>query len=222
MTSRYSLHTVADLRERFSLSIGLPKGIKPSYNIHPTSQAPVVLHKDTYTVVEQMSWGLVPKGTKNTNTVFRYKTHTVPSEKILTKHSWETAVRYNRCLVPANGFYQLEGKGDEKQAYYIQIKDAPIFAFAGIYSSWEEEGATYASYSIITTEASYEPYNSSGRMPIILSQSDEARWLDTSITDANALFDMLRPTSNQQLLISQVSPDIHSLKIDSPKLIMPL
>ena len=116
MISRYSLYTTADLSDRFSLKDGLPKGVKPHYNIHPTLQAPVIVNNGSHPTVERMGWGLVPKGAKDTNSVFRYKTYNVPSEKILAKHSWEIAVRHNRCLVPANGFFQLVGKGDEKQA----------------------------------------------------------------------------------------------------------
>lgn len=222
MISRYSLYTTADLRDRFALEDGLPKGIKPRYNVHPTLQVPVVVRQNDRTVVEQMSWGLTPKGAKNTNSVFRYKTYNVPSEKILTKHSWETAVRHNRCLVPANGFYQLAGQGDERRAQYIQLKDAPLMAFAGIYSTWDDAGVARSTYSIITSEAPHLLRNFSDRMPIILSQNEEARWLDTSITDATALFDMLRPVASERLLVTEVGPEIHSLKIDTPKLITSL
>jgi putative SOS response-associated peptidase YedK len=222
MISRYSLYTTADIRDRFVLADGLPKGIKPRYNISPTLQTPVIINRNNRAVAEQMGWGLTPKGVKDTNSVFRYKTYNVPSEKIFTKHSWATAVEHNRCLVPANGFYQLLGKGDERQAYYIQQKNIPIFAFAGIYSSWDDEGVTRSTFSIITSDAPDSLRHIGDRMPVILSQSDETRWLDTSITDTNSLFDMLRPISSEQILIAEVGIDIHSPKIDTPKLITPL
>jgi putative SOS response-associated peptidase YedK len=222
MISRYSLYTTADLRDRFALASGLPKGIRPRYNIYPTLQAPVIVNQNNHAVVEQMGWGLVPKGTKNTNSVFRYKTFNVPSEKILAKHSWEMAVRHSRCLVPANGFYHLVGQGNEKQAYYIKVKDTPLFAFAGIYSTWDDDGTARSTYSIITSEASHSLEHIADRMPIILSQSEEARWLDPSVVDANALFDMIRPISGDKIVVTEVGADIHSLKIDAPKLIAPL
>lgn len=222
MISRYSLYTTADLRDRFPLTSGLPKGVKPHYNVHPTLQSPVIVSRDGNIVAEQMGWGLVPKGAKDTNSVFRYKTFNVPSEKVLAKHSWETAVRHSRCLVPANGFYQLVGQGNEKHAYYLQLKGVPLFAFAGIYSTWDDNGTARSTYSVITSDAPYSLRQLGDRMPIILSKDEEARWLDTSVTDANALFDMLRPISSEQLLVSEVSADIHSLKIDTPKLITPL
>jgi len=222
MISRYSLYTTADLRDRFALASGLPKGVRPRYNIHPTLQAPVIVSQNGDKKVEQMGWGLIPKGAKNTNSVFRYKTYNVPSEKILAKHSWEAAVRHHRCLVPANGFYQLVGKGDEKQAYYMQLKNDPLFAFAGIYSTWDDAGIAQSTYSIITSEAPHSLRHIGDRLPIVLSQNEEARWLDTAVTDASDLFDMLRPISSEQLLITKVGPDIHSLKIDSPRLITSL
>lgn len=222
MISRYSLYSTADLRDRFALASGLPKGIRPRYNIYPTLQAPVIVNQNNHAVVEQMGWGLVPKGTKNTNSVFRYKTFNVPSEKILAKHSWEMAVRHSRCLVPANGFYQLVGQGNEKRAYYVKVKDTPLFAFAGIYSTWDDDGVARSTYSIITSDAPHSLEHIADHMPIILSHSEEARWLDTSVTDANALFDMLRPISSDKLVVAEVGADIHSLKIDRPKLISPL
>lgn len=207
MISRYSLYTIADLRDRFALASGVPKGVKPRYNISPTLKVPVIVGEQP--VVELMTWGLIPKGAKDTNSVFRYKTYNVPSEKILAKHSWEIAVRHSRCLVPANGFYQLVGQGNEKQAYYIQLKDTPMFALAGIYTKWENAaGEVQASYSIITSEAPHSLRHIADRMPIILSQSEEARWLDVSVTDASALFDMLRPISSEQMLVTEVGYDI--------------
>ncbi|MDN5274773.1 MAG: hypothetical protein JWP06_674 [Candidatus Saccharibacteria bacterium] len=222
MISRYSLYTTSDIRDRFVLASGLPKGIKPRYNISPTLQVPVIVSRGDGVVAEQMGWGLTPKGVKDTNSVFRYKTYNVPSEKIFTKHSWATAVEHNRCLVPANGFYQLVGKGDERQAYYIQQKDTPLFAFAGIYSSWDDAGVTRSTFSIITSDVPDSLRHIGDRMPVILSQSDETRWLDTSIIDTSSLFGMLRPISSEQILVTEVGIDIYSPKIDSPKLIAPL
>jgi putative SOS response-associated peptidase YedK len=59
-------------------------------------------------------------------------------------------------------------------------------------------------------------------MPVILSQSDETRWLDTPITNTSSLFGMLRPLSSEQILVAEVGTDIYSPKIDTPKLITPL
>lgn len=219
MISRYALYDIAGISKRFNLTQGLPKGIKPHYNISPTKDAPVIVNVDGVRTIQPMKWGLVAKGAKDTNSVFRYKTYNIPSESILSRHSWEQAVRERRCLVPANGFYQLNGSG-KKRAYYTQPESKSLIAFAGVHSSWEDPGGiTHGTYSIITTEASSDEFGPTSRTPVIIRAEDEARWLDPSITDANAIYDMLRPQADEQLMTYEVSPVVHSPKPNQPGLI---
>ena len=219
MISRYALYNIAELGNRFNLTEGLPKGVKPHYNNSPTISAPVIINHDGARIIKLMKWGLVAKGAKDTNSVFRYKTYNIPSENIFSRHSWELAVRQSRCLVPANGFYELNGSG-KKRAYYAQLKDKSLFAFAGIYSSWQDpQGVVHGTYSVITTEATQDMPDSSSRMPVIIKREDEARWLDPSVTDANSLYDMLRPYPNGLLEVHEVSPAVHSPKPNQPSLI---
>jgi putative SOS response-associated peptidase YedK len=220
MISRYTLYDIAEISKRFSLIQGLPKGIKPDYNISPTKSAPVIISVDGARVIQHMKWGLVAKGAKDTNSVFRYKTYNIPSENILHRHSWEQAVRDRRCLVPANGFYQLNGSG-KKRAYYTQPDSKSLVAFAGVYSSWEDpDGIVHGTYSIITAEArSSEVLGSNSRAPIIIRTEDEARWLDPSITDASSIYDMIRPQPDEHFTTYEVDPAVHSPKQSRPQLI---
>src|SRR5690606_15936994 len=113
----------------------------------------VIISDEDVTLVKSMKWGLVAQGAKDTNSVFRYKTYNIPSEKILSRHSWERAVREKRCLIPANGYYLLNGSG-KKRAKYVQANDDELFAFAGVYGSWQDpEGVTHGTFSIITIES---------------------------------------------------------------------
>ncbi|KKW03636.1 MAG: hypothetical protein UY35_C0005G0084 [Candidatus Saccharibacteria bacterium GW2011_GWC2_48_9] len=201
MISRYALYTTADLSKRFDIPDGLPKGIKPSYNISPTVSAPVVTATDGKRAVSLMKWGLVAKGAKDTNSVFRYKTYNISSENILSRHSWERAVRESRCLVPANGFYELNGSG-KKLAYYVQPGDQELVAFAGVHSSWQDpEGVTHGTFSVITIDATSE-------MPEF-----------STVTDTSSLYDMLRPCPRGFLALHEVGAAIHSPKPDTPNLI---
>lgn len=222
MISRYALYTTSDLTDRFHLEGGLPKGTKPSYNISPTVTAPVIVSDDGKPALKRMKWGLIAKGAKDTNSVFRYKTYNIPSEKIFSRHSWEQAVRERRCLVPVNGFYELNERG-KKQAYYVQTNDKALFSLAGIYSSWEDpEGITHGTFSVITIEANAGMPESSSRMPIIIKQEDEARWIDPTVGDMGSLYDMLRAYPSDQLKVIEVSPAVHSPKASGPTLIASL
>jgi putative SOS response-associated peptidase YedK len=222
MISHYALYDISDLSNRFQLTEGLPKGVKPHYNNSPTISAPVILSSEGARVAKLMKWGLVAKGAKDTNSVFRYKTYNIPSENIFSRHSWAIAVRESRCLVPANGFYELNGSG-KKRAYYVQPKDKSLFAFAGVYSSWQDpEGTVHGTYSVITTEATDDMPDVSIRMPIIIKPEDEARWLDPTVTDVNSIYDMLRPYPSGLLAAHEVNPAVHSPKPNQPSLIEPL
>lgn len=218
MIDRYALYEIENLRDRFQLGSGVPKGVKKHYNISPTQTNPVVVSRDNKPEVELMKWGFIPHGAKDTNSVFRYKTFNARSEGIFEKPSWQQAIRTRRCLVPANGFYQWKSASDGKKAFFVRLNDQALFAFAGIYSSWiDPDGVECGTYTIITTEAS-----NGIRNPIILRPGDEAQWLDPTIDDANTLYASMRPYSEDMFSTIQVSQDVNSLKVDKPHLITPL
>lgn len=221
MISRYALYETALLKDRFDLNEGLPKGIKPHYNIYPTMEAPIVIKRGESIVAERMKWGLMAKGATDVNSIFRYKTFNVPSEKILSKHSWETAIRQNRCLVPANGFYIMTENQGIKHASYVKIKDQSLFALAGIYRSWQDpSGEEYGTYSVITIDSVMSNRMGSQRMPIIIRRDEESRWIDPAVNDVNSLYDMLRAYSTEQLDITEVSARVFSSKEDNPEFIV--
>jgi len=219
MISRYALFNTADVSNYFHIAGGMPKGVKPSYNLSPASNAPVIVNEGGTHTIKLMKWGLMAQGAKDTNSIFRYKTYNIPSEKIMSRHSWERAVRERRCLVPADGFYELNGSG-KKRAFYIQPNDKALLSFAGVYSSWEDpDGTAHGTFSIVTIEATDDMPGVSGRMPVIIKREDEARWLDPSVSDLSSLYDMLRPYPQGLLTAYEVGAAVHSPKPNTPNLI---
>jgi putative SOS response-associated peptidase YedK len=61
MCGRYEYHPqeFSDLRIQFNLDIDLPE-FKPSYNIAPGQQLPVILRDGDHNKVKLMKWDLVP------------------------------------------------------------------------------------------------------------------------------------------------------------------
>lgn len=220
MVSRYAIYDIAEISNRFGLTDGLPKGVKPQYNVSPTTGASVIIGHEGGRISKLMKWGLVAKGAMDTNSVFRYKTYNIASEKIFSRHSWELAVRQSRCLVPANGFYELNGD-DENRAYYAQPEDKSLLAFAGVYSSWQDpEGIVHGTYSIITTDADHNLSHFGSRLPVIIKPEDEDRWLDPTVDDANILYGMLLRSYSSDLPTSyEVDSVVRSSKSNQPSLI---
>ena len=129
------------------------------------------------------NWGLIPFWAKNDN--LKKSTLNARIETLTEKPAFKNSV-YNRCLIIANGYYEwqwLDEKGKNKQKYLITAPKEVIFAFAGIYSTWNDPntGNSLDTFTIVTTRANAlmsEIHNNKERMPVILSQQDRQTWLD--------------------------------------------
>ena len=223
MTARYALFEIGNLRDRFALVNGVPSGTKRNYNISPTGSAPVIVARNGTPEIERMKWGFIPKNAKDNNSVFRYKTHVVRSEVIFSKPTWEKAIRHQRCLVPANGFYEWHASEHSKTPYFIQLQNRPLFAMAGVYSSWvDPDGKEWGTYSVITIDSHSSQLHAKAVRPIILDESDEAKWLDAEVDDIGTLYSVMREYTDDELTITKVSDAINSRKSNSPDLIAPV
>lgn len=223
MTSRYALYEIETLRDRFQLPAGVPSGTKRHYNISPTAGGNVIILKDGQRTLERMKWGFIPQNAQDANSVFRYKTYVARSEAIFSKATWEKAVRHQRCLVPANGFYEWHISNNEKIPYFIHQRDETLFAMAGVYSSWTDPaGKEWGTYSIITIDSHSSSLHTKVVRPIVLSRADEALWLDPTIDDMSTLYSMMKSYTDDTLTIDRVSDKINSTKINTPELIVPV
>lgn len=220
MTSRYALYETDKIRDRFACDTGLPRGVKPHYNISPVQEVPVVLQRDGQRVVERMIWGLVPVGARDTNSVFRYKTFAAKSEGILDRPALRTALRSQRCIISVNGFYEWKNLPSGKRPFYIRTKTHELFGLAGLYSEWTDPaGVTHGVCTVLTIDSEADDDMTPSRLPIIIEQADEVGWLDPSIGDLSTLFRIMRPVEASTLEIIPVSDAVNSTKPDSPDLI---
>lgn len=220
MTSRYALYEIDKLRDRFALDVGLPRGVKPHYNISPVQEVPVVVSREGKRVVERMIWGFIPVGAKDTNSVFRYKTFAVRSEKILETHTYRTAVRSQRCLIPTNGFYEWKQAPSGKQPFYLRPRTHELAGLAGIYSEWTDpEGVAHGVCAVITIDSESDNDTIPSRLPVIVDRDDETDWLNPEVSDLSSLFRIMRPYGASKLEIIAVSDAVNSTKVDTPNLI---
>lgn len=128
------------------------------------------------------NWGLIPFWSKNDQ--LKKSTLNARIESLGEKPAFRNSVN-NRCLVIANGYYEwqwMDEKGKNKQKYLITAAREEIFAFAGIYSHWDDtvSGKRLSSYSIVTTNANElmsEIHNNKQRMPVVLHPRDHSAWL---------------------------------------------
>jgi putative SOS response-associated peptidase YedK len=190
---------------------------KPNYNITPGMNMPVVVSHSPNSI-ERMRWGLIPYWAKDKN--IGYKMINARAETIAIKPSFNKPLRTQRCLIPANGFYEWQKKDTNKIPYFIHLPDNALFAFAGIYDVWQDtDGQEVKSYSIITTQANSAVSPIHDRMPVILDKDEERDWLNSDIAEPEHIIQLLDSFSDAKLQAHGVSTQVNSPKNNSKDLI---
>jgi putative SOS response-associated peptidase YedK len=199
------------LEERFGVDAG---GIllAPEYNIAPSEDCPVVTVEGDRRVIGLMRWGLVPAWAEDVK--IGYRMINARGETVAGKQSFKTLLKKSRCLVPASGFYEWKKRaGGGKTPYFFGLKGGAPFAFAGLWTVWragkEDE---LRSFTIITTSANEIMAPVHDRMPVILHEKDEARWLDPEPGKPEDLLPLLAPYPSDEMECWEVSPYVNSWK----------
>ena len=156
--------------------IELPPLFHQRYNIAPT-QTVGIIRQDRPERTDESIWGL--KNRRDGSMIINARGETL-TERPMFKQILAT----NRCLIPADGFYEWKGK----QPYLFQPEDKRIFAFAGL---WINDRCV-----IVTRSADANMKGIHHRMPVIFSWNESYRWLETfHLPEAPRL--MCRPVSRR-------------------------
>ena len=216
MCGRYVLSQTGNLPSVFEIS---ETRIPPRYNIAPTQQAPVVrLDSDDRRRLDNLRWGLVPP--------WAAKPGSGPplinarSETVSRKPAFRDAFSSRRCLVPANGFYEWKKTPGGKQPHWIGLSDQSLFAFAGLWESYQQAGSELESFTIMTCDANNLVAEIHDRMPVILAQENFESWLDPGARSTD-LHPLLTPFPAHLMKTFQVSRLVNSPRNDDARCIEP-
>jgi len=221
MCGRYVLNPTPEVVKIFKLENKLFnfESLKPAYNIAPGFTEPVVV-KNSPNHLELMRWGLIPPWAKDIR--IGYKMINARCEGINTKPSFRKPLRSQRCLIPANGFYEWKRNENSKQPYFISVTNQPVFGMAGLFEiAHDGEGREIKSFTIITCAPNSLMAEIHNRMPVILSPQDYDFWLDNSGYHEDILLKLLTPYAGQMTKIP-VSPKVNKTDNQGEDLIYPL
>lgn len=217
MCGRYSFAVIDDLiEERFGVRVRTAI-YKARYNCAPGQNLAVIsnLHPDELSFYH---WGLIPSWAKDKS--IGYNLINAKSETITEKPSYKNAFRSRRCLVPADSFFEWK-KDRDKDPYRILMKDEKPFAMAGIWDHWTNpDGEGIHSFSILTTSPNELVSGIHDRMPVILGQADEKRWL-SPLSDSE-LLNLLKPYPPEKMKAYKISKLLNSSKNDSADILIPV
>jgi putative SOS response-associated peptidase YedK len=205
----------AEIKKKFVLD-QVPE-LVPRYNIAPTQLSPMVVAAEKLRTVRLARWGLVPPWSRDLSLGARMIN--ALAEEIDDKPVFRAAFQTQRCLVPANGYYEWRTRGARKQPHRIMLRNGALCAFAGLWEKWTPEtGDPVETFAIITTRANKLVSEVHDRMPVIIAPADYQRWL----TGPDATAKRLLVPYTGTMTIAPVSDRVNNIKEDDVGLIAPM
>jgi len=219
MCGRYTLAATDPSQLRARWPIGERLELRRRYNVAPGDDVLAVVRRpETEPQGALLRWGLVPYWADDPAQL-GVKTINARAETVAERPAYRDAFARRRCLVLADGFYEWSAG----TPHWITREDGAPFAFAGLWASWRPREAgdvePLRSCAIVTTAAAGRVRDLHDRMPVILDERDEARWLDPEA--AAAQLHALLAASGHSLTARPVSRAVNDARHDAPDCLDP-
>jgi len=219
MCGRYSIVMTPDeMRGQF----GYPElpNFPPRYNVAPTQPIPLVRLWEGRRQFTLMRWGLLPSWVKDPK-AFTLLIN-ARADTVNDKPAFRNAMKYRRCLIPADGFYEWKREGTSKRPYLIRMKSKAPFAFAGLWETWTgPNGEEVDTAAMVTTEANKVLAPIHHRMPVILPPQAYADWLDHANVTAAQASSLLVPFDDEPMEAFEISAEVNRVANDNPDIQRP-
>jgi putative SOS response-associated peptidase YedK len=214
-----------------------------NYNVAPTTQVLTVVERhdqghtddDPKRRIRRMRWGLIPVWTKAAEPGVPVKgkpLFNARADKAATTPSFRDAVKYRRCLVPMDGWYEWivepnaekGGKGKvAKHPYYMANADGSRLYMAGLWSVWRDrsqpESEPLLSCTILTTDAVGDLTRIHDRMPLPMPREHWDAWLDPDHPAPASLLETPSEDVVAGIVPRPVSPLVNSVRNNGPELL---
>jgi putative SOS response-associated peptidase YedK len=227
MCGRYVSPDQSAIERAWRLRRANPLPFVRRFNVAPTDPVPMLALEDGALTLESARWGLIPgwwREEKPPKLSFNARV-----EEAAAKPMWRDAMRFGRCLVPAEGWYewrtgeQLDPATGEivksKQPYYIRRRDGRLVCFAAVASRRNSE--TSCAILIAPSAGPIAPLHD--RMPIALPEEAHEQWLEPAMKDAQRASELARAAARPDELVHYpVRKLVNSTRNDGPELIEPL
>jgi len=212
------------LAAQFAVDEVVAPEVAPRWNVAPTDDVLAVATRHGRRRLGAFSWGLVlsapPAGARPRRPI------NLRSEALADRPALRRRLQRNRCVVPADGFYEWQpaGPGRAKVPHLIAPADGRPLALAGLWAAVRTgpgDGDWLRTCAILTGPPNELVAAVHDRMPVILPEGAWARWLDDEVDDVAALAALLVPAPAASLAMWPVAPLVNSVANDGPELVAP-
>ncbi len=215
MCGRFALFTDITSITKYANFIAGDYEWQPHYNISPGMTVPLLINEDEEGMISFAKWGFHPPfaGKSSSHNIINAR-----AETIATKRTFKSAFNSDRCLIPANGFY--EWRFSDKRPFYIASKSGDLLFFAGLLSrnKLETESAQEENtFVIITTEADDTIRPVHHRMPAMIPPESLQEYLFSK--DINRVNKLLTPTTKAGTQLVPVTKKVNNARNNSAQLI---
>jgi putative SOS response-associated peptidase YedK len=191
---------------------------EPRYNVAPTQNVGIIRQAGPKPErhLALARWGLIPAWAKDAT--IGQRAFNARSETVASKPAFKEAFRRQRCLIPADGFYEWRRGAAGKQPLHFGMSDDSLLAFAGLWDCWRGPGGDVVeSCTILTTTPNSLLADVHDRMPVILDRQHYDRWLDPGLQNVKELAGMLKPFDAASMKRYPVSTRVNSVANDDPQ-----
>jgi putative SOS response-associated peptidase YedK len=232
MCGRYTLTQDLAALEKMVRFICKITDFKPRYNIAPRQSVPVLVWENNQAVLKNMRWGLIPGWSKDTT--IGDKLINARAETLTEKVSFKRPFQKQRCLIPADGYYEWQRSGPDKIPFRFTMADPRCFCMAGLWERWirpHQEGELGSddtgpnlsqiieTFTVITTEPNPMAARVHNRMPVILGPEHYSWWLEPRF-EAEFLKALLRPFPAERMDCRRVSAWVNNARNDGPECVL--
>ena len=224
MCGRFTLRTPASaVARQFGLLEAPP--LEPRFNVAPSQSVLAVRMTlqggSPRRELVWLRWGLMPGWAKDP--ALGNRLINARAETAAAKPAFRAAFRHRRCLVPADGFYEWQHAGVQKQPYFFHFQNHGPFGLAGLWESWPgPDGPAVQTFTILTTMANNLVRPIHDRMPVIIAPADYPLWLDPAVEEPARLARLLAPYPEGEMAVYPVSSRINRPGNEDPRCVEPL
>ncbi len=209
-----------------------PELAVPRWNVAPQAMvlaATESRHEPGHRRLSAFRWGLVPWWAKDPSIGARAFNAKV--ESVEEKPMFRSAIVRQRCIVPADAFYEWApvepgGPPRRKQPWCFRPAGSGMLLFGGLWERWRPRDAKSASplltCTILTTDSNELVGRVHDRMPVLIAEDDVEEWLSPEPLGAGELGRLTRPSPLGLLESYRVSTKVNDAREEGPELLEPI